>query len=494
MSAAGFFFKRGGAKGKRTRFRCVTRRAACAKFSRMKLRLYDTYTRSVREFEPLRPPEVGMYACGPTVYDYAHIGNLRTYIFEDILRRVLEFNGYRVKHVMNITDVGHLTSDADTGEDRMEKGSRRTGKSAWEIAELYTEEFRKDLRRLNILEPTIWCRATDHIAEQIEAIRRIEERGFTYRTSDGIYFDTSKLEDYGYLARLDVAGLQAGSRIDMGEKRHATDFALWKFSPPGQKRQMEWDSPWGVGFPGWHIECSAMSAKYLGEFFDIHCGGEDHITVHHSNEIAQAQACYGTRLANFWLHGYFLQIGDARMGKSEGNFLRLQDLIDRGYDPLVWRYFCLGAHYRTKLNFSFESLDAAAAALDRLRALVYDWGEPGEADPDFMERFRSFVNDDLNMPRALALAWDLTRSPAPAAARKATILEFDRILGLRLSEWQPQRASVPPEVEALVEERRRARSERRWKDADALRERIRDAGWEIEDTPEGPRLKPAARR
>jgi cysteinyl-tRNA synthetase len=325
----------------------------------MMLRLYDTYTRTVRDFEPLHPPEVGLYTCGPTVYDYAHIGNLRTYIFEDILRRVLEFNGYKVKHVMNITDVGHLTSDADTGEDKMEKGSRRTGKSAWEIAEFYTQAFQEDMRHLNILDPTIWCRATDHIAEQIEFIQCIEAKGYTYRTSDGIYFDTSKLPDYGYLARLDIEGLQAGQRIDMGEKRSVTDFALWKFSSPDERRQMEWDSPWGRGFPGWHIECSAMSAKYLGAFFDIHCGGEDHISVHHPNEIAQTQACYGTRLANFWMHGYFLQLDSAKMAKSAGGFLRVQTLVDRGYDPLAYRFFCLSAHYRAKLNFNWESLDGA---------------------------------------------------------------------------------------------------------------------------------------
>jgi cysteinyl-tRNA synthetase len=314
----------------------------------MTLRLYDTYSRSLREFVPLNPPEVGLYTCGPTVYDYAHIGNLRTYLFEDILRRVLLFNGYAVKHVMNITDVGHLVSDGDTGEDKMERGSRRTGKSAWEIAAFYTEAFQADLERLNILPPTVWCRATDYIAEQIATIQCIEANGFTYRTSDGIYFDTSKLPDYGYLARLDIAGLQAGARVDMGEKRNPTDFALWKFSPPDEQRQMEWESPWGIGFPGWHIECSAMSTKFLGSFFDIHCGGEDHISVHHTNEIAQTQACEGTHLANFWLHGTFLQIDEAKMSKSSGEFLRLQSLLDRNIDPLVYRFFCLGAHYRAK--------------------------------------------------------------------------------------------------------------------------------------------------
>jgi cysteinyl-tRNA synthetase len=455
----------------------------------MKLRLFDTYTRSVREFEPLHAPQVGLYTCGPTVYDYAHIGNLRTYIFEDILRRVLELNGYAVQHVMNITDVGHLISDADTGEDRMEKGSRRTGKTAWEIAELYTQEFQKDLQRLNILEPHIWCRATDHIAEQIEFIRCIEQNGYAYRTSDGIYFDTSKLPDYGYLARLNLEGLQAGARVEMAEKRSVTDFALWKFSQPGEQRQMEWESPWGIGFPGWHIECSAMAAKYLGPYFDIHCGGEDHIMVHHPNEIAQTEACHGTRLANFWMHGYFLQIDEARMGKSAGNFLRLQTLIERGYDPLVWRFFCLSAHYRAKLNFAWEGLDGAATALNRLRAQSYEWGVADAPDEAYMDRFMDQVNDDLNMPRALALAWELVRSSLPAATKKGTLLEFDRVFGLGLQAWQPAIEEIPSEVMALVERRQRARQNKRWQEADALREQVRALGYEVEDTTKGPQVR-----
>ena len=455
----------------------------------MKLQIFDTYTRSVREFVPLHPHEVGMYTCGPTVYDYAHIGNLRTYIFEDILRRVLSFNGYQVKHVMNITDVGHLTSDADSGEDRMEKGSRRTGKTAREIAELYTQEFRNDLLRLNIQEPTIWCRATDHIPEQIEFIQCIEAKGFTYRTSDGIYFDTTRLTDYGYLARLDTSELHAGARIDMAEKRCPTDFALWKFSPPGSHRQMEWDSPWGVGFPGWHIECSAMAARYLGSFFDIHCGGEDHIMVHHPNEMAQTQACFNTRLANYWMHGYFLTIDNARMGKSVGNFLRLQTLIDQGYDPLVWRFFCLSASYRVKLNFSLEALDAAAATLTRLRTTLFEWVAPGIVDENYIDRFVEQINDDLNMPRAMALAWELVKSNLPDSVKKATLLEFDRIFGLGLAEWKPTEETIPDDIHNLAIQRQQARGEKRWADADALRHQLHLAGYEVDDTPEGPKLR-----
>jgi cysteinyl-tRNA synthetase len=454
----------------------------------MTLRLYDTYTRSVRDFQPLHPPEVGLYSCGPTVYDYAHIGNLRTYIFVDLLRRALLFNGYAVKHVMNITDVGHLVSDADTGEDKMEVGQRRTGQSAWEIAECYTQAFQDDLVYLNILEPTIWCRATDHLAEQIALIECIAAKGFTYRTADGLYFDTSRLPDYGYLARLDVTGLQAGARVEMGEKRNITDFALWKFSPSDRQRQMEWDSPWGKGFPGWHIECSAMSAKYLGTFFDIHCGGEDHITVHHTNEIAQTQACYGTRLANFWLHGYFLQMDEARMSKSAGDFVRLQTLIDRGYDPIVYRFFCLSAHYRTQLSFTWRGLDGAATALNRLCALAHAWGQPGTIDEDYVGRFAAQLDDDLNLPRAVAVMWDLAKSDLPDAAKKATLLQFDRILGLGLAGWRPAETIVPDNIWQLVQQRQQARAAKQWQIADQLRGQISAAGYEVDDTPQGPHV------
>lgn len=461
----------------------------------MKLRLYDTLARSLREFEPLNPPQAGLYTCGKTVYNYAHIGNLRSYIFMDILRRTLEYNGFDVQHVMNITDVGHLVSDADTGEDKMEKGSRRTGLSAWEIAEKYTDAFQQDLELLNILEPHIWCRATDHIQEQIDFIRCIEANDYTYQTSDGIYFDTSKMPDYGRMAGINVEEQQAGARVDVAEKRNAADFALWKFSPPDEQRQMEWDSPWGSGFPGWHIECSAMSAKYLGTFFDIHTGGEDHIMVHHPNEIAQTQACYGTDLANFWMHGYFLQVKDeetgedGRMGSSEGNFLRLQTVIDRGHDPLVWRFFCLGAHYRSKLNFNWESLAGAGRALDRLRTAVYEWGYPGTADEAYLERFLGQVNDDLNTPRALALTWELVKSDMADDVKKATLLEFDKVLGLDLAVWQPAKEVVPDEVGVLVKQREQARREKRWADADALRDQVRELGYEIEDTGQGPQVR-----
>ncbi len=456
----------------------------------MTIKLFDTYAREVRDFQPLRTDVVRMYACGPTVYDFAHVGNLRTYLFEDILRRVLQFNGYKVKHVLNITDVGHLTSDADTGEDKMEMGAERTGKSASEIAQNYTLAFKEDLKYLNIMEPSVWCIATEHIQDQIDAILTIEANGYTYRTADGIYFDTSKLDDYGYLARLDVEGLRQGARVEIGDKCSATDFALWKFSPPGQKRQMEWESPWGIGFPGWHIECSAMSTMYLGEFFDIHCGGEDHIPVHHSNEIAQSQACSGTKLANFWMHGYFLQVDDAKMAKSSGKFLRLATLLDRKCDPLAYRYLCLTAHYRSHLSFSWESLDGAGTALNKLRKVSFEWGDPGHMDDDFVDRFTQCINEDLNTPKALALTWDLVRSELPPATKKATLLHFDKVFGFLLSDWSPKVVEIPDDILSLVAKRNIARLEKRWVDADSLRDQVHNLGFEIEDNSGGSEVKP----
>ena len=447
----------------------------------MALRLYDNYERRLREFKPLSGNEVGLYTCGPTVYDYQHIGNLRTYLFEDLLKRVLVLNAYRVRHVMNITDVGHLTSDADTGEDKMEKGSRRTGRSAWDIADEYTRAFRDDLRALNIAEPDIWCKATDHIAEQIAFIADIEQNGYTYRTSDGVYFDTSKQPGYGYLARLDKSGLEAGKRIDIGDKKNPTDFALWKFSSADEQRQMEWASPWGVGFPGWHIECSAMAQKYLGDYFDIHCGGEDHIPVHHTNEIAQTEARVGTRLANFWMHGYFLTLASAKMSKSAGDFLRLQVLIDKGYDPLAYRYLCLTAHYRSQMAFNWEAMDAAQTGLDRLRRTVFELGEPGKPDAGWHARFIEALNDDLQFPKAMALVSETLRAPLADAAKKATLLRYDEGFGLGLGTWQPKVEAVPADVEELARQRWAARQAKNWSESDRLREAIAARGYAVED-------------
>ena len=455
----------------------------------MTLRLFDTFERKVRPFVPLNNRGVGIYACGPTVYNFVHIGNLRTFLFEDLLRRVLVAHGHRVTHIMNITDVGHLSSDADTGEDKMELGAKKTGMSAWDLADLYTAAFQADCVKLNILPPDTWCRATDHIEEQIAFIKDLETKGYTYQTSDGIYFDSQQLDNYGHLARLNIEGLKAGARVAQGERRGVTDFALWKFSPKEEKRQMEWDSPWGLGFPGWHIECSAMAVKYLGDYFDIHCGGEDLIPIHHTNEIAQTEASRGTRLANFWMHGYFLQMDSAKMAKASGEFVTLERLIEKGYAPLVYRYFCFTAHYRSQMSFSWENLDAAQIALERLYQAAWSWGEAGEASATYLQRFAECLNDDLNMPRALAVLWELVRSEEPDPVKKATLLAWDDILALDIHAWQPEALEIPEEVSALVRQRERARQNQDWPEADKLREDIAQLGFTLEDGTDTTRLR-----
>ncbi|HSM89884.1 MAG TPA: cysteine--tRNA ligase, partial [Desulfobacterales bacterium] len=396
----------------------------------MKLYLFNTLTRQKEAFVPIRPGEVGLYTCGPTVYNFAHIGNLRTYLFEDVLKRVLAFNGYTVRHVMNITDVGHLTGDRDMGEDKMETGSRREGKTAWDIAESYTRAFKQDIAQLNILEPTIWCKATDSIPEQIDLIRILEEKGFTYKTGDGIYFDTAKFPGYARLSSQNLDALQEGARVEKNpEKRNATDFALWKFSPAGARRQMEWNSPWGVGFPGWHIECSAMSMKFLGEQLDIHCGGIDHIDIHHTNEIAQSEAATGRKFFNFWMHGAFLNIqGGKKMAKSEENFLTLENaLIKRGIPPLAYRFAAFLTHYRKPMEYSDESIQAARNGLEHLCNQVRDTAKSGEApaggsNPAFREKFLEAINDDLNMPRGMAVIQEMLKSDIPNPEKHATII------------------------------------------------------------------------
>jgi cysteinyl-tRNA synthetase len=465
------------------------------------LKLFNTLGRLQEEFRPLHPPKVGLYTCGPTVYQRAHLGNLRTFIFEDALRRTLEVNGYKVRHVMNITDVGHLTSDADEGEDKVELSAREQRKSAWEIAQFYTEAFLQDLERLNILRPHLTPKATEHIPEQIELIKRLEAKGFTYRTSDGIYFDVSKFPGYGKLSGQRPDERVAGARVKVNpEKRHPADFALWKFTPPGIKRQMEWESPWGVGFPGWHIECSAMSTKYLGQPFDIHCGGVDHIPIHHENEIAQSEAAFGIEMARFWLHGEFMTVDGRRMGKSEGNAYVVDDLIARGFDPLAFRYLCLNTHYRVKLNFTWEALDGAHRALERLREHVRSYRAEGELErgsilQEAKEAFFEAINDDLNLPAALGVLWDLVRSEADPLDKLATLIDFDRVLGLKLAEVRPEvELDLPVQVRRLLEEREELRRQKRFQEADLLRAKIYELGYEIMDTPEGPKVRPRARR
>ncbi|HCJ52239.1 MAG: cysteine--tRNA ligase [Candidatus Kerfeldbacteria bacterium RIFCSPLOWO2_01_FULL_48_11] len=452
------------------------------------LQLYNTLTRMKEPFTPLKPGEVSLYTCGPTVYNYAHIGNLRTYIFEDLLKRVLSSNEYRIKHVMNITDVGHLTSDADEGEDKMEKGAAREHKTVWEVAEFYTKEFKNNLADLNISEPDVWCKATDHIKEQVAWVQKLEEKGFTYITSDGVYFDTNKLPNYGKLTGQKLSELKEGARVEKNsEKRNPTDFALWKFSPKGSKRQMEWESPWGKGFPGWHLECSVMARKYLGETIDIHCGGIDHIPVHHTNEIAQVEAVTGKPFVRIWMHGAFLEMDKTKMAKSGENFITLQTLKDKKIQPLSYRYFCLGTHYRKRLNFSWEALEAAQNGYENLCALTAGLGEPKIGCAEFEKKFTDAVNDDLNMPKALGVVWDMLKSSNPPHAKKASLLKFDEVLGLNLKDAKP--IEVPDDVRKLMEQREELRKQKKWDESDQLRDEIADKGFRVEDTPAGTIVK-----
>jgi len=465
----------------------------------MDITLYNTLTRRKEQFSPITPGEVGLYTCGPTVYNYAHIGNLRTYVFEDVLKRVLLGAGYDVRHIMNVTDVGHLTSDADEGEDKMEVGARREHKSVWETAQFYWDAFRADMRHLNILEPDVWCKATDHIAEQIDLVRTLEQKGYTYEIKgDGIYFDTSKCPDYGKLARLDLEGLRAGARVKMAAgKRNPTDFSLWKFSPKDRKRQMEWDSPWGVGFPAWHIECFAMALKHLGQRLDIHCGGTDHIPVHHTNEIAQAECALDHKWVNVWAHGEFLTMpagdGEERMSKSSGEFLTLQLLIDRGYDPLAYRLFLLGAHYRQQLAFSWKALDAAAHAFARLKRAAIDLRPHHTGQQPvgrYLDEFRQAAGDDLNMPRCLAAMWAAAGdADADKGAVYATLLAMDDVLGLGFDRMEDPAAQVgqaqAAEIERLITERNDARKNKHFARADQIRDELTGRGIVLEDGPEG---------
>ena len=456
----------------------------------MQLKLYNTLTRKKEIFKPITKGKVGLYTCGPTVYWFAHIGNMRSYIFADLLRRTLEYNDLKVKQIMNVTDVGHLTSDEDEGEDKMIIAMRREGKSAYDVAGFYATKFFQDLKSLNVKEATEYPRATDHIKEQIDLVKKLEEKEFTYRTDDGIYFDTSKLKDYGKLSKQSAKDKKAGARTEMRDKKNPTDFALWKFSPEGEKREMEWDSPWGVGFPGWHLECSAMSVKYLGIPFDIHTGGVDHIAVHHENEIAQSAGAFDELQANVWMHNEFIAVDDTKMSKSLGNLYLVDDLEKKGFEPLAYRYFLLGAHYRTKQNFTWEAVEAAQNALNNLRDAVRDWDKPKGACAECEKRFLSAVNDDLDMPKALSIAWKLVqKEEKPTAARAASLLKFDQILGLRLDKYVAKPLKVPTKVKVLVEAREKAREEKDFAKADEIRVKLEQMGYEVKDTPFGTMLK-----
>ena len=466
----------------------------------MGVKLYNTLGRAIQEFQPIDNSEVGLYCCGPTVYNYAHIGNLRTYVFEDILRRALEYAGYKVNHVMNITDVGHLTGDQDDGEDKMEKSARETGKTPEEIAAFFTDAFFNDIDRLNIVRPKTACAATRHIGNMIALIKRLEQKGYTYISGGNVYFDTSKFEKYGEMALLDRQKLKAGARIAVDEnKKNPADFVLWFTNSKFENHIMQWDSPWGKGYPGWHVECSAMSMKYLGESFDIHCGGIDHIPIHHTNEIAQSEAATGKKWVNYWVHGEFLLMDKQKMAKSAGNFLTLQSLVDKGYEPLDYRYFCLGGHYRSQLVFNFQSLDAARSARmnlnERISMLKSESGEEGDgnlsdAAAAYLQRFDESILNDINVPKALAELWQLLKDGSVSSGNKLYIaLQMDRVLGMKLDEIKAPAAELSEEEMAVVKERETARAEKDWKRADVLRNKLLEMGIEIKDTPSGTEWK-----
>jgi cysteinyl-tRNA synthetase len=444
------------------------------------LKLYNTLTRKKEEFKPIKKDEVGLYTCGPTVYWYQHIGNLRSYVFADILKRVLTYDGFKVKQVINVTDVGHLTSDADEGEDKMEKAAVKEGKRAEDIAQGYYDEFVKDFEKLNIIGPSIWSWATKHIPEQIKLIEELEKKGYTYKTSDGIYFDTSKLDDYGKLAKLKLENLKAGKRIDLGEKNNKTDFALWKFSGEAGVRQQEWDSPWGLGFPGWHIECSAMSSKYLGKHFDIHTGGEDHIPVHHTNEIAQSEAALDDEKnwVNYWMHGAFLNLGGKKMAKSSGKILTISELEGKGIDPLSYRYFLFSAQYRKPLAWSLDSVEVAQTSLRKLKKQIQDLSDVGPVNKEYIEKFEAAINDDLNMPQALAVLHELVKDK-DVEGKVATIKKMDEVFGLDL--LKVDKLDVPEDVKIVAEERQKFREEKNWDKSDELRDKLKETGWIVKD-------------
>ena len=459
------------------------------------MKLYNTLTRRKEEFTPLEDNTVRIYSCGPTVYNYAHIGNLRTYVFMDLLRKVLKFNGYKLNHVMNITDVGHLVSDADDGEDKMMKTAKAQQKSPWEIAEYYTNIFFKDLKALNIESPEHTPKATEHIEEMIQFVQELVDKGFGYETSDGIYFDISKFNDYGKLSRLDIEGQIAGARVDVNsEKRHPADFALWRKAP--KEHIMQWPSPWGMGYPGWHIECSAMSRKYLGEVFDIHTGGVDHIPVHHENEIAQSEALACKQTVRWWMHGEFLLVDNGKMSKSLGNTYTVDTLIEKGFSPLAYRYFCLNGNYRSKLNFTWDGLKAAQVSLDRLyEAVLSHKGAAAKVNneviEDFSKEFKEAVNDDLNIPLALAVAWKAAKYNTKSNDIYSLLLDMDKILSLDFDKAAVRNDSstneeeLSDEIRAMIEERKQARINKDWKLSDEIRDKLKDMGIEVKDTKEG---------
>ena len=455
----------------------------------MSIKFFNTLTRKKEEFKPIDEKEIKMYSCGPTVYYYAHIGNLRAYLFMDNLRRVLKYNGYRLKHVMNITDVGHLVSDADEGEDKMMKAAKRENKNPFEIAEFYMNAFLKDIDSLNIDRPEIIARATEHIDIMEEYVKKIIENGFTYQTEDTVYFDTSKLDKYGILSNRSVENQKAGARVDFDKnKKNISDFALWIKAP--ENHIMKWDSFFGKAYPGWHLECSAMSYKYLGEHFDIHTGGVDHIPIHHENEIAQSKGFCGKIPANYWMHVEFLQINGGKMSKSLNNLYTLKDLQEKGYEPLVYRMFNYTSNYRAQINFTFEAMDSAKIALNRLREgyLKHSEGTDEVSDEEiksYEEKFLEAINDDLNMPVAMSVVWDVIKNHKKSKKFQKLLLKFDQVLGLNLKEYKKDEEELPEEIKSLIENRNIARTNKDCKESDRIRDILIEKGYKVKDSKEG---------
>lgn len=469
------------------------------------VKLYNTLTRKKETFKPIHKNQVGLYTCGPTVYNYAHIGNLRTYIFEDVLRRVLKYAGYKVKHVMNITDVGHLTSDTDEGEDKIEREAKKENHSVWEIAQFYTTAFLRDIKRLNIKKAAVLAPATKHIPEQIKLIEALFKKRYAYETPQAVYFDVLKFKNYTRLSKQKLDAMLKGARNEVvtdPKKKNPHDFALW-FKRVGRFKNhiMHWPSLWGDGFPGWHIECSAISTAYLGQPFDIHTGGVDHIAVHHTNEIAQSEGAVDKPLARYWMHGEFLLIDAARMGKSAGNFFTLDTLVQKGFDPLAFRYLVLTAHYRSKLNFTEESLGAARNSLERLynfiTRLKYAKTVQNRAlNSSWRKQFEKALFDDLDTPKALAAVWklisDCNKYPSKYNPKNVLVLlyDFDAVLGLGLKKVKKEK--IPARIQKLAKKREGYRQKKQWKEADLIRKEISGAGWMVDDTPKGSALKKAS--
>lgn len=455
----------------------------------MSIKFYNTLSRKKEEFTPIDSKEIRMYSCGPTVYYFAHIGNLRAYLFMDNLRRVLKYNGYNLKHVMNITDVGHLVSDADEGEDKMIKAAKRENKNPFEIAEFYMNAFLADIDKLNVDRPEIIARATEHIDVMEEYVKKIIDNGYTYQTEDTVYFDTSKLDKYGVLSNRNIDDQKAGARVEFDQnKKNISDFALWIKAP--ENHIMKWDSFFGKSYPGWHLECSAMGYKYLGDHFDIHTGGVDHIPIHHENEIAQSKGFCGRIPANFWMHVEFLQINGGKMSKSLNNLYTLKDLEEKGFEPLVYRMFNYTSNYRAQINFTFEAMEAAKVALGRLRDgyLRHAEGTEDVSDDEiksYEEKFLEAINDDLNMPVAMSVVWDVVKNPNKSKKLQNLLLKFDEVLGLNLKDYKKEENVLPEEIVKLVNERNEARANKNWAESDRIRDLLIEKGYTVKDSKEG---------